>query len=196
MDYEYSRETERSIKEKTTIKRTACDVDVIDKSDGPVQTEITDQHLHLMELYLSEWEHRDSSLWKQAFAYFIFSFAVTVFPFVSPWNLCEQLVPYLPKWIFPLVGMVLSVVFGFVIFGYVRRFRRTGEAYRNMIKNLPERYRIKFLRNHNSLKETPKGEKWDYILGKNMSAVITVTMFSVLFFFALLVLIVTLKNNL
>ena len=73
MDYEYSRETEKCVKEKTTIKETGSDVQQKgDKSGGPVQEEITDQYLHLTEIYLSEWEHRDASLWKQSCAYFIF----------------------------------------------------------------------------------------------------------------------------
>ena len=32
--------------------------------------ENTDQLLNLMQIYLSEWMHRDSLLWKQIFTYF------------------------------------------------------------------------------------------------------------------------------
>ena len=197
MDYEYSKETEKYTKEVTTIKDTGTGVkDNEDKFDGNISIENTDQFLHLMEIYLSEWEHRDSSLWKQAFAYFIFSFAITIFPFVSPWNHCEKLIVFLPKWIFPIIGMILSMVFGFVMLGYVRRFGYIGEVYRKMIKELPRDYQFKSLQTKTSLKETPRGAKLDYILGRNMSVIVKSVMFLTLFFVALIVFIITVKYGL
>ena len=92
--------------------------------------------------------------------------------------------------------MILSIVFGFVMLGYVRRFGYIGEVYRKMIKELPKDYQFKSLQTKTSLKETPRGAKLDYILGRNMSVIVTNVMFLTLFFVALIVFIITVKYGL
>ena len=106
MDYEYSRETEKCVKEKTIIKETGTQYNrASDDSDGIIEIETTDQYLQLMEVYLSEWEHRDSSLWKQAFSYYLFTLAVIVFPYVTAWTFNDSIPITIPFKLFPIAGI-------------------------------------------------------------------------------------------
>ncbi|MDO4851805.1 MAG: hypothetical protein Q4A88_00115 [Clostridia bacterium] len=192
MEYEYFKETEKSIKEKTTIKETGTDnKEERNKFDGMIPIENTDQFLHLMEIYLSEWDHRDSSLWKQAFSYYTFTLAVIVFPYLTTWTLHVCIPASIPFKLFPVAGIVLSLLFIFVMWGYVRRFSITGAIYRKMIHNLPEDLREEDLRIDIPFNKMTVKKKADYILGINMSYIITTVMFLVLILFAVLILIYT-----
>ncbi|MCH5192186.1 MAG: hypothetical protein J1F23_08495 [Oscillospiraceae bacterium] len=101
----------------------------------------TNELLSLMDLYLSEWFHRDSLLWKQAFTYFFAILVISILPFAKLWGINFDSV--IPKWIFPLIGLILSVLFFVFSMGYAERVEAVGAIYRDLINMLPQEYRRK-----------------------------------------------------
>lgn len=100
------------------------------------QLENTEQLLNLMDIYLSEWMHRDLLLWQQVFKYFYAALVVMILPFIDLWGL--NLSDIIPNWVFPVVGLVLSVFFFIVGKGYAVRLTAIGISYSNLIEKLPE----------------------------------------------------------
>ena len=104
--------------------------------------ENTDQLLNLMQIYLSEWMHRDSLLWKQIFTYFFATLVVMILPFADVWGF--SLGDMVPNWIFPAVGILMSLAFFVIGKGYAVRLKAIGEVYDKLIQKLPKDYqRIK-----------------------------------------------------
>ena len=100
--------------------------------------ETTDQLLSLMNLYFSEWTHRDSIMWKQIFTFFFAIFVIVLLPFANIWDVA--LVGPLPPVLFPIVGLVLTLIFLYVSLGYARRLSKVGESYRELIEHIPKEY--------------------------------------------------------
>lgn len=164
--------------------------------------------LSLMSIYLSEWMHQDTILWNHAFAYFAFTFAVTVFPVACPWNLDKKVLAVLPLKLFPSVGIVLAFMLLFVMLGYWRRMRKSTTKYRDMIEMLDKSVREEKLHpqvmdvredeqgkkvisfHKQRCKETPKrkGRIVDCVLGCNLTLFIAAIMFLVLLIAAIIVL--------
>ena len=99
----------------------------------------TSDLLTLMDIYLTEWRHRDSLLWKQVFVYFYAILIVVMFPFVDILGVSFEEI--LPRWIFSAIGIVLSVMFLIVSKGYADRLKSIGDTYNRLIKMLPVQYR-------------------------------------------------------
>lgn len=109
----------------------------------------TEQLIDLANLYLNEWSHRDSIIWKQLFAYFIACLVVMLLPFMTYFEIDFD--NALPKWLFPMIGLVLSIVFFVVSKGYAIRLQAIGDAYQNVLDQLPrnlQRKRIKEINNN------------------------------------------------
>lgn len=101
------------------------------------KVENTEQLINLANMYLSEWTHRDSIMWKQVFSYFISCLVVMLLPFMSYFGIDFN--GALPKWIFPVMGLILSTVFFVVSKGYAIRLQAIGETYQRMIEMLPKK---------------------------------------------------------
>ncbi len=136
----------------------------------PVRT--TDDLLKLMEIYLMEWTHRDSFLWKQVFKYFFAVLIVILLPFVDVWGI--DFGGILPSFIFPLFGVLLSLIFLLVGRGHITRLSSIGKVYRHIIQQLPPEYRRDSL-NH----ICPK----NFISNRPMAPLLVYTMFGLLFAF-------------
>lgn len=120
-------------------KKTTQTSKEIKKSEKEYPVETTDQLLYLMEIYLSEWTHRDSMLWKQVFTYFLASLVVMILPFADVWGF--SLGDKAPQWIFPVIGILMSIAFLIIGIGYAIRLRAIGATYKNLIQMFPEEYR-------------------------------------------------------
>ena len=101
----------------------------------------TNELLTLIDIYLSEWSHRDSSLWKQVFTYFFSILVVSTLPFTKIWGIDFD--SLIPKWIYPIIGLALSVLFFIISTGYAVRLEAVGNIYKDLIKMLPQKYRRK-----------------------------------------------------
>ena len=143
----------------------------------------TNDMLHLMDIYLCEWQHRDSMLWKQTFTFFVAALVVMILPFSSLWGI--KISDSIPKWVFPTIGMALSVVFYIISMGYSLRLTAIGKSYNNLLNMLPKNYqRI-------SIKET----KNNSILSKNYSRLIVHLMFIALLVLGILFLHISLLQG-
>lgn len=101
--------------------------------------ENTDQLLNLMDIYLSEWTHRDSMLWKQIFTYFFATLVVMILPFANIWEF--SLGDKIASWIFPAIGILMSLAFFIIGKGYAVRLTAIGKVYDKLIQKLPKDYR-------------------------------------------------------
>ncbi len=101
--------------------------------------ENTEQLLHLMDIYLSEWQHRDAMLWKQVFTYFYATLIVMILPYAQIVEISFGNI--IPQWAFPLAGIIMSVAFFIIGKGYAVRLTAIGMSYDNLIQKLPEEYR-------------------------------------------------------
>lgn len=101
-------------------------------------TDVPEQHLRLMEVYLSEWQHRDSFLWTQTVHLFYATLIVIILP-----NAAQGLgiiVPSISCWIFPVVGFCMSIGFLYISIGLTFRLNAIGKTYQELINKLPEKY--------------------------------------------------------
>lgn len=99
----------------------------------------TQDLLVLMQIYLSEWMHRDELLWKQVFKYFYATIFVLFLPNIAAFVQIE--LPNIAPSIFPMAALVLSVVFLYASLGYAIRLAAIGDTYQKLIDLLPERLR-------------------------------------------------------
>ena len=101
--------------------------------------ENTDQLINLMNVYLSEWEHRDSMLWKQVFTYFFATLIVMILPFANIWDF--SLGDKIEPWIFPVIGLLMTLVFSVIGKGYAIRLQAIGHTYGELIDKLPKEFK-------------------------------------------------------
>lgn len=106
-----------------------------------------DQIIALMEIYLSEWQHRDSMLWQQVFKYFYVTLIVIILP-----NIAEFLkiaLPPINKKLFPIIGIFIL----YVGIGYALRLKAIGLTYTRMMQLLGnKKYKRISIRNRKEIK--------------------------------------------
>ena len=122
----------------------------------------------LMEIYLSEWMHRDGVLWQQVFKFFYATLIVMLLPNITGYFSIE--LPIVPNYAFRIAGIVSAIFFLYVSLGYSKRLEASGNTYQRMINMLPEKFR------RVPLKEIPYGKYF----APRMSTTICVLMFVIL----------------
>lgn len=138
-----------------------------------------DDIIALMGVYLNEWEHRDELLWTQVFRYFYATLIVTVLPNAATFIGID--LPKVNVKIFPIIGLVMSIVFLYVGLGYAIRLRASSRTYEKMMNLLnDERYK----------RISIKDNKLERIFSVPMAFVLVVTMFIALVAVAVLFLVV------
>ncbi len=123
--------------------------------------------LDLMDIYLSEWKHRDEMLWKQVFKYFYATLVVLFLPNIA--SFLGINLPEFPAVLFPLAALVLSLVFLYISIGYSKRLEASGNTYQKLINLLPEELRRVSVSDPNI--------KFGRFFSKRISVVICVLMF-------------------
>lgn len=97
-----------------------------------------DTLISLLNVYLSEWKHREQFLWKQIFQFYFAILILILFPNLTCYF--EMSLP-LPNALFRIIGLLFSVVLLYISIGYVIRFQAIGDTYQLLINKLPEEYR-------------------------------------------------------
>lgn len=97
-----------------------------------------DTTISLLNVYLTEWVHRDQILWSQVFKFYYAILIVILLPNIA--NYLEITLPYLPVILFRLVGLFLSCIFLYISLGYAIRLQAIGETCQKIINILPEDY--------------------------------------------------------
>lgn len=137
-----------------------------------------DDIIALMSVYLNEWEHRDELLWTQVFRYFYATLIVTVLPNVATFIGID--LPKINVRVFPIIGLIMSIVFLYVGLGYAIRLRASSRTYEKIMGLLnDERYK------RISIKDNKLGR----IFSAPMAFVLVVTMFIALVSVAVLFLV-------
>lgn len=141
-----------------------------------------DQIIALMSVYLSEWEHRDELLWTQVFRYFYATLIVTVLPNAAVFIGIE--LPEINIKLFPIVGMLMALVFLYVGLGYAIRLRASSRTYEKMMKLLgSEEYERISVRDREKI-------RLGYLFAAPMAVILVVTMFVALEAVAIFLLVV------
>ena len=144
------------------------------------EIETTEQLLSLMNLYYSEWQHRDSLMWKKMCTFFFAVFIVILLPFANIWDI--SLATKIPNYIFPITGILISFVFLHICMQYAERLSKIGETYRALIELLPEDYRRKSIHRQEEIVEKRK----------QMAYTVPVMLFLALIIFGIVILVVCL----
>ena len=99
----------------------------------------TETVIEIMNIYIQEYMHRDNHMWSQTYKFFFAALVVMLLP-----NLTERLGITIPeifsshKWIFPLAGIVLALIFLYVSLGLAKRFEASSDTYNKLIDLLPK----------------------------------------------------------
>lgn len=96
----------------------------------------TEHLLQLINIYLSEWDHRATALWSQVFKYFYATLFVLFLPIMA--NHFEIDLSEFPKWIFSIAAFILSAIFLYVSWGCAKRAKAIGDTYKKLVEQLPE----------------------------------------------------------
>lgn len=110
------------------------------------QTLDYNETISLLNVYLSEWIHRDKELWSKALKLYYAILVIILFPNIT--NFFNVILPSLPAIIFRIIGLFLSLLFLYVTFGYAIRFQAIAETYQSIINELPEKYRRKSIKTY------------------------------------------------
>lgn len=108
----------------------------------------TDSIISLMNIYLQEFIHRDKHMWSQNYRFFFASLTIMLLP-----NLTERLGIAIPQffssyvWLFPLMGIIIAIVFLYVSLGLAKRFQASSQTYNKIIKLLPEELQRESIKN-------------------------------------------------
>jgi hypothetical protein len=94
----------------------------------------TGELLSLLEIYLSEFIHRNTLLWSQVHKLFYATLIVSLLPNVP--NLIEFDIS-LPILAIRVLGIFMSLLFLYVSLGYAKRLEATTKTYNLMIEKLP-----------------------------------------------------------
>ena len=98
-----------------------------------------DNLLSLLEIYLSEWEHRSEVLWRQVFYYFYAIVVVLLLPNIA--SFIGVKLPNLPELLFPIIALFLSFAFLYVSLGLAKRIDASVKTYNKLIHLLPPELR-------------------------------------------------------
>ena len=95
--------------------------------------------LSLMDIYLSEWCHREEVFFKLVFKYFYVDIIVLFLPNISSY--VGVVLPKIPAIIFPSVSLALSLFFLYASIGDHKRIEASAKTYQKLIDLLPDNLR-------------------------------------------------------
>lgn len=94
--------------------------------------------ISLLNIYLTEWIHRDQILWAQVFKLFYAILIVILLPNVASY--LNITLPAIPAIFFRVFGLISSIIFFYISVGYLKRLEAIGNTYQKLINKLPEEY--------------------------------------------------------
>ena len=96
----------------------------------------------LMRMYQDEWIYRDTSFWKHVFTFFYASLFVTLLPSIIVIKAGKDSFSNvgIPPWLFPIVGILIAVVFIFLAVQDGERSNAARLSYQKVMKQLPDKW--------------------------------------------------------
>lgn len=99
----------------------------------------TDTILKAMDIYLSEYIHRDTHMWSLNFKFFFASLIVMLLPnLVKYFNIDIPEILSKMDYFFPIFGIVIAFIFLYNSIALTRRFQAVSNTYAELINQLPE----------------------------------------------------------
>jgi hypothetical protein len=133
------------------------------------EQKLTNQEIiALMDVYINELNRHDLSFFMQAFRYFYAVIVVILLPyipFITP--LLEKNMFSFKKLIFHISGFIMTLIFGYVLWGYTIRLASIAKTYKETYEKLPPEYWRK------SLDDIPGGKFFKI----RMIPIVVITMF-------------------
>ncbi len=139
----------------------------------------TEDLLKLMNIYLSEWCHRDELLWKQVYTYFYATLIVLFLPNLTIF--VDLHLASFPSIVFPIIALIMSAVFFYVSMGYTKRLAAIGDTYQKIIDFLPPDLR--------RIRISEMSKRCNKLFTQRMSVILCVLMFGSLFIMSLVMII-------
>lgn len=105
----------------------------------------TEDLINVMNVYITDYIHRDTHMWSQNFKFFFASLIVMLLPYIK--NAFEFEIPeeLNLKCLFPILGIILDFLFLYNAILHAKRFKYISRTYNKMISQLPvELQRINF----------------------------------------------------
>lgn len=149
------------------------------KEEQIFKIESSEQLLTLLSIYLEEFNQRNIMLWKQIFTHYFAILIVMILPYMSYFGI--DFGNAIPKWMFQVIGLILSILFLIVSLGYSFRLACVSSIYNELIQRLEPNCRRKKLS-----QVCPKALK--KILSCNMTILICVVMFLTLILLGIILL--------
>lgn len=100
-----------------------------------------DTTISLLNVYFSEWSHRDQFLWSKTFKLYYAILIIILLPNIT--NFLNIKLPPIPTITFRIIGLLFSFIFFYITFGYAIRFQAIADTYLSLINKLPIEYRRK-----------------------------------------------------
>lgn len=108
------------------------------KSHHNTQSSNYEDIISLLNIYLTEWIHRDQILWSQVFKLFYAILVVILLPNISSY--LNITLPAVPTVFFRIFGLISSIIFFYISVGYLKRLEAIGNTYQKLINRLPVEY--------------------------------------------------------
>jgi len=135
------------------------------------EKKLTNQEIiALMDVYLTELNHRDNGLFIKAFRYFYAVIVVILLPYTPLTPLLENNLFSSYKLFFHICGLIMTFIFGYVLWGYTFRQEAITETYKKTYEKLPLEYR------RIPVVEIPHGKFFNH----QMTSIVIITMVLIL----------------
>ena len=147
------------------------------------------ERLQLMEIYLTEWMHRDNLLWSHTIKLF-YAILITIFlPNIARYLKID--LPIVPSVVFPVIGVLMSILFLYVSLGYSARLHASGDTYKKLIDSMPEKWQRVPVED---LKTKKKNYKFGRLFKPRTSYLVCFTMFGVLFALSVVMIVISISR--
>ena len=130
--------------------------------------------ISLMDVYLSEWMHRDELLWKQVFALFYANLIVMLLPYMA--DLIHMTLPINNNNVFHMIGIFMALVSMYIGIGYAVRLRASSLSYERLMEALDKKYRRISINRKDDIKDI-KGLKYAWLFKCQISILLVFVMF-------------------
>ena len=97
--------------------------------------------IQVLELYLSDWQHRNQMFWQQNYRFFFAGLVVSLLPYVK--FVENTLVDVMDRQIFHIVGIVVAVIYFVIVNAETARLHALSVKYKEIMNLLPDTYQRK-----------------------------------------------------
>lgn len=94
--------------------------------------------IRVLEIYLSDWQHRNQMFWQQNYRFFFAGLVVSLLPYVT--FVQNSLVDEFDRYIFHIVGIAIASIHFIIVNADTARLHALSDKYTKMMNLLPDTY--------------------------------------------------------